>query len=299
MLLSCTFTVKRIQFVLLAILLWLASPLVFSAELNIASVSAAAVDLKSGKVVYRRHADLVMPIASLTKLMTAMVVLDAGQSITEKIQFSEADRQEIKRYFSRIRVGSKLPRGEVLRIALMSSENLAAAALANNYPGGRNTFVRAMNKKAKSLGMSSSHFVDSTGLSEQNVSTANDLVKMVRAASRYKDIKRYSSTPVHTANFSHPRYRLAYVNTNSLVRYERWSVALSKTGYLDEAGRCLVMQTKIKGRQMILVLLDSFGKRSPVGDAGRIKKWVEKGSVAQVASAARKYQKTRTAEYLK
>lgn len=299
MLLSRLLVVMPLQPVLLALLLCLTSPQIFSAELNIASVSAAAVDLKSGKVVYRRHADLVMPIASLTKVMTAMVVLDSGQSITEKIQFSEADRQEIKRYFSRIRVGSKLARGEVLRIALMSSENLAAAALANNYPGGRDAFVRAMNKKAKTLGMQDSHFVDSTGLSELNVSTANDLVKMVRAATRYKDIKRYSSTAVHTANFSHPRYRLAYVNTNSLVRYERWSVALSKTGYLDEAGRCLVMQTKINGRQMVLVLLDSFGKRSPVGDAGRIKKWIENGSTGRVASAAREYQKARTAEYLK
>ena len=267
-------------------------------QLKLASVSALAMDAESGELLFEKHANLRMPIASITKVMTAMVVLDGGQSLREKIRFTEKDRDAINHYFSRIRVGSELPRGEVLQLALMSSENLAAAALANNYPGGAKRFVAAMNAKAAALGMSNSHFVDSSGLSPKNVSTARDLAKLVAAAARYPEIKTYSTTAVHTANFSRPRYKLAYVNTNPLLRYERWEAALSKTGYLDLAGRCLVMQTDVDGRPVVLVMLDSFGKSSPIGDAGRIKRWLEDGKVGRVASSAMEYQRNKLSGYM-
>lgn len=267
-------------------------------HLKLASVSALAMDAQSGELLFEKHANLRMPIASITKVMTAMVVLDGGQSLREKIRFTEQDRDAINHYFSRIRVGSELPRGEVLQLALMSSENLAAAALANNYPGGAKQFVSAMNAKAAALGMSNTHFVDSSGLSPKNVSTARDLAKMVAAAAKYPEIQQYSTTAVHTANFSRPRYKLAYVNTNPLLRYERWDAALSKTGYLDLAGRCLVMQTDVDGRPVVLVMLDSFGKSSPIGDAGRIKRWLEEGQVGRVASSALEYQRNKLSGYM-
>jgi len=265
---------------------------------KLASVSAAAMDAESGEMLLEKHANLQMPIASITKVMTAMVTLDANLDLNEKIRFSEQDRVAIDHYFSRIRTGSELPRGEVIRIALMSSENLAAASLARTYPGGSKAFIKAMNAKAAALGMSNTRFVDSSGLSEQNVSTASDLVKLVAAAAKYPTLREYSTTTVHTANFSRPRYKLAYVNTNPLVRYERWPADVSKTGYLDKAGRCLVMKTEVDGRPVVLVMLDSFGKRSPIGDAGRIKRWLETGNGGSVASSAWNYQRNKLAGYL-
>lgn len=267
-------------------------------NLTLASVSALAMDAQSGEVLLDRNASIVMPIASLTKVMTAMVVLDGKQSLKEKIQFTQADRKAINNYFSRIRPGSEIPRGEAMLLALMSSENLAAAALGSNYPGGTTAFVAAMNAKAKALGMNSTHFVDASGLSHFNVSTASDLALMVAAASKYPEIRKYSTTAVHTANFSNPNYALAYVNTNVLVRYDRWDVNVSKTGYLNEAGRCLVMNTKVNGRDVLMVMLNSFGKRSPVGDAGRIKSWLETGKGGSVAGSALAYQKRKTKELL-
>lgn len=269
-----------------------------SDKLKLASVSALAMDAETGELLFEKHANLRMPIASLTKVMTAMVVLDSRQSLSEKIRFSEADRRSINHYFSRIRMGSELPRGEALRLALMSSENLAAAALANNFPGGESQFVAAMNAKAAELGMRNTRFVDSSGLSPKNISTAVDLAKMVAAAAEYPEIQRYSTTAVHTANFSRPGYKLAYVNTNPLLRYKRWQAELSKTGYLDLAGRCLVMKTEVDDRPVVMVMLDSFGKSSPVGDAGRIKRWIENGEVGRVASSAARYQRSKLAGYM-
>lgn len=269
-----------------------------ASTLKLASVSAAVMDVNSGEMLLEKHTGLQMPIASLTKIMTAMVVLDGKQSLREPIRFSPADRQAIDNYFSRIRNGSEISRGEALRLALMSSENLAAAALGRNYPGGTSKFVAAMNAKAKALGMNNTHFVDSSGLSPLNLSTASDLVKMVAAAGQYKLIREYSTTTVHTANFSRPGYRLAYVNTNPLVRFERWQADVSKTGYLNEAGRCLVMKTRIDNREVVMVMLDSFGKRSPVGDAGRIKRYLEEGSSGSVASSAWQYQQRKLASYM-
>lgn len=268
------------------------------ANLQLASVSAVVVDADSGEVLYKKYANMVKPIASLTKVMTAMVVLDAKLPLNETIRFSNDDRKAINYYHSRIRVDSELPRGEVLRLALMSSENLAAAALGRNFPGGLPAFVARMNAKARALGMKNTHFVDSSGLSQNNVSTAADLAKLVAAAAKYRDINAYSTTAIHTANFSRPRYRLDYVNTNPLVRYQRWDVAMSKTGYLDEAGRCLVMKANVDGKDLLIVMLDSFGKTSPMGDAGRIKRWLESGNGGTVASAAKDYQKRKIASHL-
>lgn len=268
------------------------------ANLQLASVSAVVMDASSGEVLYQKYANMVKPIASLTKVMTAMVVLDAKLPLNETIRFSQDDRKAINYYHSRIRVDSELDRGEVLRLALMSSENLAAAALGRNFPGGLPAFVAKMNAKARALGMKNTRYVDSSGLSHENVSTAADLAKLVAAAAKYKEITNYSTTPIYTANFSRPRYRLDYVNTNPLVRYQRWDVAMSKTGYLDEAGRCLVMKAKVDGKDLLIVMLDSFGKTSPMGDAGRIKRWLASGNGGTVASAAKEYQKRKIATHL-
>ncbi len=260
---------------------------------NLASVSATVVDLKSGRNYLKKNANIIMPIASITKIMTAMVILDSKLSLKEKIHFRKQDKININNYYSRIRIDSTLSRGDVLRIALMSSENLAAAALGHNYPGGLPAFVKAMNKKARQLGMKYSYFVDSSGLSEKNVSTASDLSKMVAAAAKYSTIRKYTTTKVYTANFKKPRYRLAYTNTNALVRGGKWNVKVSKTGYLNEAGRCLVMVTKINNKDVVMVLLDSFGKRSPTGDAYRIKKWLATGKTGSVAKSAHNYQQSK------
>ncbi len=176
---------------------------------------------------------------------------------------------------SRLSVGTTLSRRETLLLALMSSENRAAAALARTYPGGTSAFVAAMNRKARSLGMRDSHFVDSTGLHSQNVSTASDLSKMVRASYRYDLIRRVSTAPGYEVDT--PRGRVAYRNTNALVKNADWHIGLSKTGYINEAGHCLVMQARIAERPTIIVLLDSWGKHSRLGDANRVKRWIESG----------------------
>ena len=268
-------------------------------SVNLASVSSMIIDLKNNSVLFEKNSNMVMPIASLTKLMTAMVILDAKLSLKEKIRFSKQDKNNINNYFSRIRIGSELSRADVLRIALMSSENLAASALARTYPGGMPAFVNAMNKKAKTLGMKKTHFVNSTGLSKENVSTASDLARMVIAASKYKLIKEYTTTKVYTARFKKPRYVLAYTNTNVLVRAGHKDVKLSKTGYLDEAGRCLVMLRKVGNKNVVMVFLDSFGKRSPIGDANRTKKWLQTGKRGKVAKAASNYERVKLAFYAK
>ncbi|MFK5985432.1 MAG: D-alanyl-D-alanine endopeptidase [Pseudomonadota bacterium] len=266
-------------------------------SINLASVSAAVFDYKTAASLYEKNSSVVMPIASITKLMTAMVVLDAKQSLKQKIRFTKADRRAINFYFSRIRTGSELSRADVMRIALMSSENLAASALGSNYPGGVKAIVKAMNKKAKSLGMKNTHFVDSTGLSDKNVSTTADLAKMVIAAAKYPLLKKYSTTQVYTARFKKPRYILGFTNTNRLIRSGDKNVKLSKTGYLDVAGRCLVMLTRVGNKDIVMVMLDSFGKRSPLGDVKRIKKWLKTGKQSRVAKSASNYASTKLAYY--
>lgn len=244
-------------------------------DLNLKSRAALIFDAQQGRTLYSKNTDAVMPIASITKLMTAMVVLDAQLPLTEEITIDSADIDVLKNTRSRLRVGASLTRQQLLRLALMSSENRAAAALGRAYPGGIEAFVAAMNDKAFELGMGNSYFVDSTGLNSTNVSTARDLVKLVEAAHGYDLIRKFSTTSAHAVEFSDNKRSMQFTNSNNLVRNGNWQIDVSKTGFLNEAGRCLVMQANITGRPVIIVLLDSIGKDTRSGDANRIKKWME------------------------
>lgn len=266
-------------------------------NLNLASVKASIVDLDTGKTLYGKHEDWIAPIASITKLMTALVVLDSGQSLDEWVEIPEPDRNTSKNAYSRIRITSELKRRDLLRIALMSSENLAAYTLGHSYPGGMTAFVTQMNVKAHELGMLDSTFVDASGLSVGNVSTAADLAKLTRAVAKHQLIREYSTTPSFTARFRKPRYVLGYGNTNRLVHSSRWQVELSKTGYITEAGRCLVMVSKMEGHDVAVVLLDALGKNTPLGDAGRVKRWLATGNGGTVAGVALKYEQDKSKEY--
>jgi serine-type D-Ala-D-Ala endopeptidase (penicillin-binding protein 7) len=245
-------------------------------KIALRSSSALVQDAETGEIVYGKNAEAVVPIASITKLMTAMVVLDAGLDLDEKITLSREDAVQMKGSRSRLRSGLTLTRGELLLLALMSSENRAAAALGQNYPGGLEAFVDAMNAKAAALQMDESRFVEPTGLSPANVSTASDLAKMVRAAHEYPLIREYSTKSRATVRAS--GRALQYGNTNNLVRSSYWEIGLSKTGYISEAGRCLVMQVRLAEKDLIVVLLDSWGKQSRIGDANRLRKWLESGA---------------------
>jgi len=268
-----------------------------AAPIKLGAVKAAIVELESGKTLYSKHSDWVTPIASITKLMTALVVMQSGQDLDEWIEIPKPDRETRKNAYSRIRIGSQLQRGNVLRLALMSSENLAAYTLAARYPGGVDAFVGQMNKTAASLGMSNTHFVDASGLSSGNVSTAEDLVKLIAAVSHYDKIREYSTTPRYTAHFRKPRYALGYGNTNRLVHRNSWDIELSKTGYITEAGRCLVLLSKLEGRDVAMVFLDAFGKQTPLGDAGRVKRWISTGDSGRIAGAALRYEQSKSKEY--
>ena len=255
-------------------------------KLALASVSAVAIDVDSGEVLLEQHADLVLPIASLTKVMTALVVLESGTNLDEYLTIKDWDQKTAKNAYSRIRIDSQARRKDLLRIALMSSENRASYNLASHHPGGRAAFVAAMNAKAESLGMTSTRFTDPTGLDTTNTSTAADLAKLLIAANNNEQLREYSTTRQFTVNFRKPRYRLGYGNTNPLTGSSKWQVALTKTGYLTEAGRCLVMVSPMDGKSVGVVLLNSLGTRSPLGDAGRIKRFLESGTKGRVAKAA-------------
>ena len=244
------------------------------------SSSALVLDADTGEVVIDKNADAVTPIASITKLMTAMVILDRNLDLNQRIVISREDGDSLKGTRSRLRPGAVLTRGELLLIALMASENRAAAALGRTYPGGLEPFVAAMNAKAAALDMRDSRFVDPTGLSPQNVSSARDLVKLVRAAHEYPVIRDFTTRDRALVRVSDRGRPLSYHNTNGLVRAHRWDVELSKTGYISEAGRCLVMRVKLASKDLIVVLLDSWGRQSRIGDANRIKKWVETNASA-------------------
>ncbi|HKU45576.1 MAG TPA: D-alanyl-D-alanine endopeptidase [Burkholderiales bacterium] len=246
-------------------------------KIALRSSSALVQDADTGEVVIGKNADTVTPIASITKLMTAMVILDRGLDLEEPIKLSREDAVAMKGSRSRLRTGLTLTRGDLLLIALMASENRAAAALGVSYPGGLEAFVDAMNAKAAMLDMNDSRFVEPTGLSPANVSTASDLAKMVRAAHDYPLIREYSTMGRATVKAHNGRriQPLVYGNTNGLVRSKHWDIELSKTGYISEAGRCLVMHLKLAEKDLIVVLLDSWGKYSRIGDANRIKKWLE------------------------
>ncbi|MEO7773696.1 MAG: D-alanyl-D-alanine endopeptidase [Steroidobacteraceae bacterium] len=243
--------------------------------------SAGQPDVRSGSVlvmdrdnnvVYSRQADVVAPIASITKLMTALVVLDGKQSLDEVLEVTAADRKRSKGYASRLAIGTRLTRREFMRLALMSSENRAASTLGRNYPGGDPAFVRTMNLKAKALGMTRTRFVDPSGINAENVSTANDLVKLVAAAARSPVISDFSTTRKRTVQIG--RGEVEFRNTNTLVGNKAWDITVQKTGYISEAGQCLVMQAMIDDRAVIFVLMNSWGKYTRVADAKRLRDWM-------------------------
>lgn len=255
------------------------------------SAAVVVVDQEQGQLLFGKNPNSVQPIASITKLMTAIVVLDAGLPLDESIEITNEDIDFVKGTRSRLQIGTCLTRGEMLKLALMASENRAASALGRNYPGGIGAFVEAMNRKARDLGMRHTRFVDSTGLNPGNVSTAQDLVKLVEAGYKYPVIRDFTTSASHIVEVDNGRRSrlVAFNNSNGLVRSSNWDIGLSKTGYISEAGRCLVMQAKIATKPVIIVLLDSWGKLSRVGDANRIKTWIERELNAGGGIQARGY----------
>ena len=254
-----------------------------TASPKLRSAIALIYDEQGSRVLYAKNADTIAPIASITKLMTAMIVLDAQLPLEEEISISVQDFDTLKGTHSRMRPGMKLSRGELLKLALMSSENRAAAALARTYPGGTVAAVAKMNAKAHELGMKNTRFLDPSGLNSGNVSTAQDLVKMVQAAQDYDLIQKFTTASSHVVDVAGHR-PMRFNNTNPLVKSASWDIGVSKTGFINEAGRCLVMLANIKQRPVVIVLLDSAGKQTRVGDANRIKKWME-SAYARMRSA--------------
>ncbi len=244
---------------------------------------AYVIDQNTSETIFDKNSHSVVPIASITKLMTAMVVLDSKEALTDELEVTDEDRDYEKHTGSRLAVGSVLSREDMLHIALMASENRAAAALSRYYPGGRPAFIAAMNAKAKALGMADTHFENPTGLTSHNVSTARDLVKMVDAAYQYPLIRKFSTDRSYTVDTG--RREIAYNNTNALVRNSSWEIGLQKTGFINEAGECLVMQATIQGRPLIMVLLDSSGKYSRFADAARLRTWLDNGGDQRITSA--------------
>jgi len=255
-------------------------------QLKLRSKAALVVD-HFGNTLYQRRADDVMPIASVTKLMTAMVILDSGLPMDERIEITKDDRDLIRLTGSRLKIGSQLTRRELLILALMASENRAAAALGRSFPGGTEAFVRSMNRKAMELGMHESRFADPAGLDARNVATAQDLARMVFAAMHYPAIREATTRRQLEVRPLAKRGPLRYVNTNRLLRSDSWEIQVSKTGYINEAGRCLVMHTEFDGTPTVIVLLNSFGKLTPFGDANRVRKWVEAGVGRKVSPTVR------------
>ena len=260
-----------------------------TSQLHIASGSAMLVDLQTNKVIYASNPDVVVPIASVTKLMTGMVVLDAKQNMDEYISINISDTPEMKGVFSRVKLNSEMPRKEMLLITLMSSENRAAASLAHHYPGGYAAFIAAMNAKAKALGMNSTRYVEPTGLSIHNVSTARDLSKLVQAARKYPMLTQLSTTKEKTVSFRKPNYTLGFSNTDHLINRANWDIKLTKTGFTNQAGHCLVLVTSMGNRPVSLVILDAFGKFTHFADASRIRKWIETGKSGSVPDVALQY----------
>jgi D-alanyl-D-alanine endopeptidase (penicillin-binding protein 7) len=245
-------------------------------QLSLRSSVALVLDERENVILYGLNIDERRPIASLTKLMTAMVCLDAKLPLDEIIVISRADRDRLRGSKSRLSYGTKLTRRDTLQIALAASENRAAHALARTHPGGKKAFIKAMNRKAVKLGMKDSHFEDPTGLHSGNVSTAGDLARLVAAAGKYKIIRRMTTRAKGSVTDLRKGWKVEFLNTNRLVRKKEWSIGLSKTGYIADAGNCLVMQTEISDRPVIIVLLNSWGKLSKFGDSNRIRKWLTK-----------------------
>jgi len=246
-------------------------------KLKLKSAAALVLD-RNGEAVYSRQVSEPRPIASITKLMTAMVILDSDLDLQEKIAITKDDRDLIQLTGSRLKYGAALTRKQMLQLALMSSENRAANALARTWPRGKAAFVEAMNNKANALGMQASHFIDPAGLDPGNVASAHDTARMVRAAMSYPLIRNATTTRSARVRPYRDRGELRFNNTNRLLKNKSWDIRLSKTGYLNESGRCLVMQTEIDDQPLTIVLLNSFGKLTPFGDSNRIRKWIEGGS---------------------
>ncbi|QBC44266.1 D-alanyl-D-alanine endopeptidase [Iodobacter fluviatilis] len=249
---------------------------------GVQSTGVLVLNEQSGEIMFEKNADAVTPIASITKLMTAMVTLDAQLPLNELLTISQADVDTLKNTTSRLTVGTTLTRGELLLLALMASENRAAAALARTFPSGQATFIRKMNEKAQSLGMRTSRFYDSTGLTPSNVSTPRELALMVKAAHHYPEIHDFTTSSEYSFISSQTGRNLAFHNTNPLVKAEDWTIGVSKTGFINEAGRCLVMQATIDGTPVVIVLLDSNGKYTRIGDAQRVRKWIETTSASKL-----------------
>lgn len=247
-------------------------------KLALRSSSVFVIDQSSGEALVDKSSGAVLPIASITKLMTAMVMLDAKQDMQEVISIGQEDVDTLKGTRSRLAVGTTMTRDTAMLLALMSSENRAANALGRHYPGGLPAFVAAMNRKAQSLGMTHTRFEEPTGLSSNNVSTARDLAKMVAAAGAYPEIRAASTTAEAQVDVNGRTQ--VFRNTNALVKNDNWEIVVSKTGYISEAGRCLVMQAKVAARPVVIVLLDSDGKMTRVGDAMRIKRWMESANTS-------------------
>ncbi len=241
--------------------------------LSLRSSVALVMDQNTNEVLFQKNAAAVLPIASITKLMTALVVMDARLPMDEVLTITEEDRDTEKHSSSRLRFGTQLTRQELMLLALMSSENRAASALGRHYPGGLPAFVQAMNRKARELGMNDSHFVDSSGLSSSNVSSALDLARLVKAAYRNPTIRAFSTQTEHEVNVLGRTQH--YVSTNRLVRGGNWDIGLQKTGFISEAGRCLVMQARVGGRDVVMVFLDSSGNLTRFADANRVRDWLE------------------------
>lgn len=249
-----------------------ASPPSLQAALR--SEVAMVFDLEDNVVLYEKNSQELRPIASISKLMTALVVVESGLPMDEVLTISDEDVDRMRYSRSRLAVGTRLTRGEMLHLALMSSENRAAHALGRHYPGGMPAFVRAMNDKARALGMRHTRFVEPTGLSADNVATSRDLIKLLRATDNHPVIRHYATDDTEIFNVGRGR-RLTYNNTNRLVKRNDWDIRISKTGFINEAGECLVMLTRIDDRDLAIVLLNSNGKYSRIGDAVRIRKLVE------------------------
>ncbi|PWK37039.1 D-alanyl-D-alanine endopeptidase [Cupriavidus plantarum] len=247
--------------------------------LALRSSVALVMDQNSNEVLFQKNPTAVLPIASITKLMTALVVMDSRLPMDEVLTISEEDKDLEKHSSSRLRFGTQLTRQELLLLALMSSENRAASVLGRSYPGGLPAFVSQMNRKARELGMNDSHFVDSSGLSSSNVSSAMDLARLVNAAYRNPTIREFSTQTEHEVNVLGRTQH--YVSTNRLVRGGNWEIGLQKTGFISEAGQCLVMQARVNGRNVVMVFLDSVGKLSRFADATRVRDWLEHAPAAQ------------------
>jgi len=252
---------------------------------DVRSRAVLVLDRSTGAVVYSRHANTAAPIASITKLMTALVVLDGQQPLDELVEIVAADKARTQGNPSRLPVGAKLTRRDLLNLALMSSENRAAQALGRSYPGGESAFVRTMNTKARALGMTQTRFVDPTGLSGGNVASASDLAKLVTAAGKSAVIREFSTSDKLAVTVA--RQKLEFHNTNPLVRDPTWEIALQKTGHIALAGQCLVLQAQIDGRPMVIVLLNSVGKYTRVADARRIRQWMGSRSSGALTASTR------------